>query len=50
MVPNFIKQTPKDMKGQIHPDTMIVEDFNTQLSYVYRSSKLEINMIYIKWI
>lgn len=33
------------MKGQIHPDTMIVGDFNTQLSSVHRSSKLEINMV-----
>lgn len=43
--PNFIKQTLKDMKGQIHPDTMIVGDFNTQLSSVHRSSKLEISMV-----
>jgi hypothetical protein len=42
-VPNIIKQTILDIKGQITPDTTIVNDFNTTLSLIDRSSKQKIN-------
>jgi exonuclease III len=41
--PNFIKLTLKDIKSRIDPNTVVVEDFNTPLSTVDRSSRQEIN-------
>jgi hypothetical protein len=37
--PNFIKPTLKDLKTYIDSNTMVVEDFNTPLSPMDRSSK-----------
>jgi hypothetical protein len=41
--PNFIKHALKDLKPHIDPNTVIVEDFNTVLSPIDRSSRQEIN-------
>jgi hypothetical protein len=30
--PNFIQHTPMDLKSQIDPNTVVLEDFNTPLS------------------
>jgi hypothetical protein len=32
--PSFIKQTLKDLKSHIDPNTVVVEDFNTTLSLI----------------
>jgi hypothetical protein len=37
--PNFIKHTLKDLKTHIDYNTVVVDDFNTHLSPVDRSSK-----------
>jgi hypothetical protein len=42
-VPNFIKHKLKDLKPHIDHNTVIVEDFNTCLSTINRSSKQKIN-------
>jgi exonuclease III len=41
--PNFIKHTLKDLKAYINSNTVVVEDFNTPLSSIDRSSKQKIN-------
>jgi exonuclease III len=40
--PNFIKQILKDLKAYINSNTVVVGDFNTQLSSIDRSSKEKI--------
>jgi exonuclease III len=40
--PNFIKHTLKDLKAHIDSNTVVVEDFNTLLSPIDRSSKQKI--------
>jgi exonuclease III len=37
--PNFVKHTLKDLKAYINYNTVVVEDFNTPLSSIDRSSK-----------
>jgi hypothetical protein len=37
--PNFIKNTPKDLKAHIDSNTVILGNFNTPLSPIDRSSK-----------
>jgi hypothetical protein len=41
--PSFTKHTPKDLKAQIDFNTVVVEDFNTILSPIDRSSKQKID-------
>ena len=41
--PQYIRQTLKDIKGEIDSNTIIVGDFNTTLTAMDRSSKLKIN-------
>jgi hypothetical protein len=41
--PNFIKHTLKDLKTNIHSNTVIVEYLNTPLSPIDRSSKQKNN-------
>ena len=38
-VPQYIRQTLKDIKGEIDSNTIIVEDFNTPLTPMDRLSK-----------
>ena len=40
--PRYIRQTLKDIKGEIDSNTIIVEDFNTPLTPMDRSSKLSL--------
>jgi exonuclease III len=40
---NFIKDTLKNLKAHIDSNTVVVEDFNTSLSPIDRSSKQKIN-------
>ena len=42
-VPQYIRQTLKDIKGEIDSNTIIVEDINTPLTPVDRSSKQKMN-------
>jgi hypothetical protein len=37
--PNFIKHTLKDLKAYINSNTVVMGDFNTQLSSINKSSK-----------
>jgi exonuclease III len=37
--PNFINHTLKDLKAYINSNTVVVEDFNTPISAIDRSSK-----------
>ena len=39
----YIRQTPTDIKGETDSNTIIVGDFNTQLTPMERSSKQKIN-------
>ena len=41
--PQYIRQTLTDTKGEMDSNTVIVEDFNTLLTSVERSSKQKIN-------
>ena len=41
--PQYIRQTLSDIKGEIDSNTIIVEDFNTPLTPMNRSSKHKIN-------
>ena len=41
--PQYIRQTLKDIKGEIDSNTIIAGDFNTALTPVDRSSKQKIN-------
>ena len=41
--PQYKRQTLTDIKGEIDSNTIIVEDFNTPLTSMYRSSKQKIN-------
>ena len=41
--PQYIKQTLKDIKGEIDSNTIIVGDFNISLTPMDRSSKQKIN-------
>ena len=41
--PQYIRQTLKDIKGEIHSSTIIVGDFNTPLTPMDGSSKQKIN-------
>ena len=41
--PQYIRQTLKDIKEEIHSSTIIVGDFNTLLTPMDRSSKQKIN-------
>ena len=42
-VPQYIRQTLTDIKGEIDSNTIIVRDFNTPLTPMDRSSKQKIN-------
>ena len=42
-VPQYIRQTLTDIKGETDTNTIIVRDFNTQLTPMDRSSKQKIN-------
>ena len=41
----YIRQMLKAIKGEIDSNTIIIEDFNTPLSPMHRSSKRKINTI-----
>ena len=41
--PQYIRQTPTDIKGETDSNTIIVGDFNTPLTPMNRSSKQKIN-------
>ena len=41
--PQYIRQMLTAIKGEMDSNTIIVEDFNTPLSLMYRSSKMKIN-------
>ena len=41
--PQYIRQTLTDRKGEIDSNTIIVDDFNTPLTPMDRSSKQKIN-------
>ena len=41
--PQYIRQKPTAIKGEIDSNTIIVRDFNTSLSPMDRSSKMKIN-------
>ena len=41
--PHYIRQTPTDIKGEIDSNTIVVEDLNTTLTPMERSSKQKIN-------
>ena len=41
--PQYIRQTLTDTKGEMDSNTVIVEDFNTPLTSMERSSKQKIN-------
>ena len=41
--PRYIQQTLTDIKGEIDGNTIIVEDFNTPLTSMARSSRQKIN-------
>ena len=41
--PQYIRQTLKDIKGEVDTNTIIVGDFNTPLTLLDRSSKQKIN-------
>ena len=41
--PQYIRQTLTDIKGEIDSNTIIVEDFNTPLTLIDRSSKQKMN-------
>ena len=41
--PQYIRQVPTAIKGEINSNTIIVGDFNTPLSPMDRSSKMKIN-------
>ena len=41
--PQYIRQTLKDIKGEIDSNTIIAGDFNTPLTPMDRSSKQKIN-------
>ena len=41
--PRYIRQTLTDIQGEIDSNTIIVGDFNTPLTPMYRSSKQKIN-------
>ena len=41
--PQYVRQILTDIKGEINSNTIIVGDFNTPLSPMYRSSKMKIN-------
>ena len=43
VAPKYIKQILTDLKGDIDSNTMIVEDFNTPLLSMDRSSRQHIN-------
>ena len=38
-VPQYIRQTPKSMKGEINSNTIIMGDFNTPLTPMDRSTR-----------
>ena len=42
-VPQYIRQILTDIKGEIDSNTIIVEDFNTPLTPMNRSSKQKVN-------
>ena len=42
-IPQYIRQTLTDVKGEIENNTIIVGDFNTPLTPIDRSSKQKIN-------
>ena len=42
--PKYIKQILTDIKGEIDSNTIIVGNFNTPLTSIYRSSRQKINM------
>ena len=41
--PQYIRQMQTAIKGEIDSNTIIVVDFNTPLSPMYRSTKMKIN-------
>ena len=41
--PQYIRQTPTDIKGETDSNTIIIGDFNTPLTPMDRSSKQKIN-------
>ena len=44
-VPQYVRQMLTSMKGEINSNTIIVEDFNTPLGPMDRSTKQKINKI-----
>ena len=40
--PQYVRQMPTSMKGEINKNTIIVGDFNTPLTPMYRSTKQKI--------
>ena len=43
--PQYIRQTLTAIEGEINSNTIIVEDLNTPLSSMYRSSRQKINTV-----
>ena len=41
--PKYIRKTLRDIKGETDNSTIIVEDFNTSLTPMHRSTKQKIN-------
>ena len=41
--PQYIRKTLRDIKGETDNSTIIVEDFNTSLTPMHRSTKQKIN-------
>lgn len=44
-VPNFIKRSPMDIKGQVDPNTIILGNFNAPVSFRGKSCKLKVKKI-----
>lgn len=47
-VPNFIKQSPMDIKGQVDPSTIILGNFNAPVSFQGKSFKLKVKTFRVK--
>ena len=41
--PQYVRQMLTSMKGEVYNNTIIVGDFNTPITPIYRSTKQEIN-------
>lgn len=44
-VPNFIKWSPIDIKGQVDPNTIILGNFNAPVSFQGKSFRLKVKKI-----